>query len=138
MLGFAGSTKDGKPDRGRVTPYIILAAVNKHLAPYTLDYVHCEWWAAYQREQGVAADSIDASGRIFLAGDAVHTHSPQAGQGLKVSLADTQDLVWKLNLVAKRLARPEILQTYREERLAIARDVIDLDPRWRLPFPASR
>lgn len=59
--------------------------------------------------------------------DAVHTHSPKAGQGMNVSMGDTYNLGWKLGLVCKKLLRPEILDTYELERRQIARQLIAFD-----------
>jgi phenol 2-monooxygenase (NADPH) len=61
--------------------------------------------------------------RVFIAGDACHTHSAKAGQGMNVSMADA----WKLGAVLRGSARPELLHTYSAERQAIARQLIEFD-----------
>lgn len=71
--------------------------------------------------------SFSQSNRIFLAGDAVHTHSPKAGQGMNVSMQDSYNLGWKLALVAKGICKPSILSTYETERRQIAQDLIAFD-----------
>jgi phenol 2-monooxygenase len=48
---------------------------------------------------------------VFIAGDACHTHSPKAGQGMNVSMMDTWNLGWKLAMVLRGQAKPEILKT---------------------------
>ncbi len=68
--------------------------------------------------------------RVFLAGDAVHTHSPKAGQGMNVSMQDTYNLGWKIALVVKGLAERSILKTYQSERRRIAQDLIAFDHRF--------
>jgi phenol 2-monooxygenase len=68
--------------------------------------------------------------RVFLAGDAIHTHSPKVGQGMNVSIQDTFNLGWKLGLVVKGLAKPCILRTYEPERRPVAEGLIDFDTRW--------
>lgn len=68
--------------------------------------------------------------RVFLAGDAVHTHSPKAGQGMNVSMQDTFNLGWKIALAAKGTAPRSILKTYQSERRRIAKDLIDFDHRF--------
>ena len=73
---------------------------------------------------------FDADQRIFLAGDAVHTHSPKAGQGMNVSMQDTYNLGWKVGLVVKGLAKRSILKTYQSERRRIAQDLIEFDHRF--------
>ncbi|KAH9911762.1 monooxygenase [Fomitopsis serialis] len=58
-------------------------------------------------------------GRVFVAGDAAHVHSPAGGQGLNSSVQDAFNLAWKLTLVEKGLASPSLLATYTEERLPV-------------------
>ena len=65
--------------------------------------------------------------RVFIAGDACHTHSAKAGQGMNVSMADAWNLGWKLGAVLRGTARPELLHTYSEERQAVAQELIDFD-----------
>ncbi|KAA8650298.1 uncharacterized protein ATNIH1004_002981 [Aspergillus tanneri] len=67
--------------------------------------------------------------RIFLAGDAVHTHSPKAGQGMNVSMQDTYNLGWKLACVLKETINPKILRTYQEERLPVSERLLYFDKR---------
>jgi phenol 2-monooxygenase len=64
---------------------------------------------------------------VFLAGDAVHTHSPKAGQGMNVSMQDSFNLGWKIASVVKGNADRSILKTYQSERRKIAKDLIDFD-----------
>ena len=64
---------------------------------------------------------------MFIAGDACHTHSAKAGQGMNVSMADAWNLGWKLAAVLRGTARPELLRTYSEERQAVAKELIDFD-----------
>jgi len=59
--------------------------------------------------------------------DAVHTHSPKAGQGMNVSMQDTYNLGWKLGLVCKRLLQRRVLSTYEFERKMIAKQLIAFD-----------
>lgn len=66
--------------------------------------------------------------RIFIAGDAAHTHSPKAAQGMNTALHDSWNLAWKLNLAVRGLARaPALLDSYSSERRKIARDLIAFD-----------
>ncbi len=64
---------------------------------------------------------------MFIAGDACHTHSAKAGQGMNVSMADAWNLGWKLAAVLRGTARPELLHTYSAERQAVAKELIDFD-----------
>lgn len=81
----------GKVDRSKITPEIILQSAQKIIAPYNLTYEYCDWWTAYQIGQRVG-DKFSLDERVFLAGDAVHTHSPKAGQGMNVSMQDSKFL----------------------------------------------
>ena len=67
--------------------------------------------------------------RVFIAGDACHTHSAKAGQGMNVSMQDAFNLAWKLAAVLRGRA-PELLHTYSEERQAVAKVLIDFDREW--------
>lgn len=113
-------------DRSTVTPETILIAANKILDPYKLSYVHCHWWTVYRIGQRVS-NSFSKGNRIFLAGDAVHTHSPKAGQGQNVSMQDTYNLGWKVALVLQKKLLPSVLETYASERRPFAQELIDFD-----------
>ncbi|KIW99995.1 uncharacterized protein Z518_10923 [Rhinocladiella mackenziei CBS 650.93] len=113
-------------DRFKVTPENLLDAARKILAPYKLSYKHCQWWTAYRIGQRVGS-KFSVHNRVFLAGDAVHTHSPKAGQGMNISMHDTYNLGWKLASVIKGRANRSILETYNTERRQIAQELIDFD-----------
>lgn len=119
----------GKADRSWITPEIILQSAQRILHPYKLDYSYCDWWTAYQIGQRVG-DRFSLKERVFLAGDAVHTHSPKAGQGMNVSMQDTYNLGWKLAHVVKGYSEASILKTYQSERRKIAQDLIAFDHRF--------
>jgi 2-polyprenyl-6-methoxyphenol hydroxylase-like FAD-dependent oxidoreductase len=63
-------------------------------------------------------------GRSFLAGDAAHVHTPAGGQGMNTGIQDAHNIAWKLALVIKGIAKPEILDSYELERRAVAQAVI--------------
>ncbi|KAK2751458.1 hypothetical protein FQN55_000733 [Onygenales sp. PD_40] len=119
----------GRADRSQIGPELILKSAQKILAPYKLTYAYCDWWTAYQIGQRVGKN-FSLSERVFLAGDAVHTHSPKAGQGMNVSMQDTYNLGWKIGLVATGVCDPVILKSYEMERKKIAQDLIDFDHRF--------
>ncbi|MFB6258647.1 MAG: FAD-dependent monooxygenase [Flavobacteriales bacterium] len=77
------------------------------------------WFSIYKLHHR----SVDQfrEGNVFLAGDSAHIHSPAGGQGMNTGLQDAYNLCWKLALVLKGQARPELLDTYNEERLPFAR-----------------
>jgi phenol 2-monooxygenase len=74
--------------------------------------------------------------RVFIAGDACHTHSAKAGQGMNVSMNDTWNLGWKLSAVLRGTAKLELLHTYSEERQRIAKQLIDFDREFAKMFSA--
>ncbi|KAG5804942.1 hypothetical protein H9Q74_010417 [Fusarium xylarioides] len=121
--------QDSRADRSWITPDVILESAQKILAPYKLTYRKLDWWTAYQIGQRVGSN-FSAYDRVFLAGDAVHTHSPKAGQGMNVSMQDSFNLGWKVANVVKGLASRSILKTYETERKGIAKALIDFDHRF--------
>ncbi|KAK8020145.1 FAD binding domain-containing protein [Apiospora arundinis] len=94
--------------------------------PYAMEFADTTWWSAYAIGQR-RADHFTASYRVFLTGDACHTHSPKAGQGMNVSLQDGYNLGWKLGAVLRGRAKPALLETYVSERQKVATDLIDFD-----------
>lgn len=118
-----------------VTPEALIEKANAILDPYTLVVKEIPWWSAYEIGQRLCHtfDDVPAKERqtrtpnIFIAGDACHTHSPKAGQGMNVSMADTFNLGWKLASVSLGQADPKLLHTYSLERYAKARELIDFD-----------
>jgi 2-polyprenyl-6-methoxyphenol hydroxylase-like FAD-dependent oxidoreductase len=80
-------------------------------------------WLAYFRINYRAAHHY-RHGRIFLAGDASHIHSPFGGQGMNTGIQDAYNLAWKLALVYRGRAPLSLLDTYEKERRPIAQDVL--------------
>src|SRR5690606_9168021 len=68
-------------------------------------------------------------GRVFLAGDAAHIHSPAGGQGMNTGIQDAVNLGWKLAQVARGRAGDDLLDTYESERLPVGRAVLRLTDR---------
>ncbi|KAG0224434.1 hypothetical protein BGW42_005090 [Actinomortierella wolfii] len=94
-------------------------------APLKFEVKTVEWLTYYRVNERVA-DNYWHKGRIFLAGDACHVHSPAGGQGMNTGLQDVFNLTWKIALVTKGLAKHDILATYEEERKPIAKHVVNL------------
>lgn len=118
-----------------VSPEILIQKARDILSPFSLDVKEVAWWSAYEIGQRLC-DAFDdvpdterdhRTPRIFIAGDACHTHSPKAGQGMNVSMADTFNLGWKLAAVLRGQAAPALLHTYSQERQAKAKELIDFD-----------
>lgn len=122
----------------------LVAVAQRILRPYTLDVKEVAWWSVYEIGQRLCdrfddvseADVGHRTPRVFIAGDACHTHSPKAGQGMNVSMQDGFNLGWKLAAVIRGQAVPRILDTYSAERHAIAEELIDFDRRFATMFSA--
>ncbi|MGW1269547.1 FAD-dependent monooxygenase [Streptomyces sp. NPDC002491] len=82
-------------------------------------------WTSDFRPRAALADRF-REGRVFLAGDAAHVHSPAGGQGLNTSVQDAYNLGWKLGAVLAGHAPEELLDTYEEERRPVAAHILGL------------
>lgn len=109
-----------------ITPERMFVEANKILAPYTLRYTYCDWWTIYRVGQRVS-NHYTLHERVFLAGDAVHSHTPKGGQGMNVSIQDAFNLGWKLGGVLKGQLSRSVLKTYEAERRPVAQQLIALD-----------
>ncbi|KAH9166686.1 FAD binding domain-containing protein [Lactarius sanguifluus] len=124
----AVNPQTGRVDLGRYDPERLLKVANKIFRPYTIHAVpdQIDWWTIYQIGQRVAS-RFTAHERVFIAGDACHTHSPKAGQGMNASMNDTHNLAWKLTHVLRGWADISLLKTYEFERRKYAQDLIAFD-----------
>jgi phenol 2-monooxygenase len=104
--------------------------------PYSLEIAETFWWSAYSIGQRLV-ESFHRDHRVFLTGDACHTHSPKAGQGMNVSLQDGYNIGWKLAAILKGRANPSLLETYTLERQKVAADLIDFDRRFTKLFSSQ-
>lgn len=116
----------------------MIAAANRIMQPYSIDVKEVVWWSIYEighrmtdRFDDVPAGQAETRmPRVFTAGDACHTHSPKAGQGMNVSMQDTFNLGWKLAHVLQGRASAKLLHTYSAERWAEAKRLVDTDHEW--------
>lgn len=128
-------TGDERAADRNVSAEQLIDKANRILSPFTLDVKEVAWWSAYEIGQRVCDrfDDLPDDARnervpcMFIAGDACHTHSPKAGQGMNVSMADSFNLGWKLASVLRGHSTPALLHTYNEERQAKAKELIDFD-----------
>jgi phenol 2-monooxygenase len=123
--------------RVRQTPVEeIIRRANEILHPYSIDVKQVAWHSVYEVGHRVtdhfddAADEAGREPRVFLTGDACHTHSAKAGQGMNVSMQDGFNLGWKLGHVLTGLAPQSLLSTYSAERQPVAQQLIDFDREW--------
>lgn len=121
-----------------ITADDVIAKAQRILKPHTLDVKEIAWWSVYEIGQRLTDKFDDVPEteiatrlpRIFIAGDACHTHSPKAGQGMNVSMQDAFNLGWKLAAVLRRQCAPGLLHSYSAERQAVAKELIDFDREW--------
>ncbi|MFD8316720.1 FAD-dependent monooxygenase [Kitasatospora purpeofusca] len=116
----AGAEPDTSPEGVRRT-----VAARTHLPESALGRVH---WASGFRPRTALAERF-REGRVFLAGDAAHLHSPAGGQGLNTGIQDAYNLGWKLGQVLRHGADEALLDSYEEERLPIAAEVLEISTR---------
>ncbi|MBL8329818.1 MAG: FAD-dependent monooxygenase [Rubrivivax sp.] len=120
----------------RFTQDDMIAAARRIIRPYALDVKEVVWWSIYDIGHSLADtfDDVpagtDRNPRVFIAGDACHTHSPKAGQGMNVSMQDTFNLGWKLVHVLQGRADASLLRSYSQERLSEARRLVETDHEW--------
>src|SRR3954453_22040311 len=128
-----------------ITSDDLIAKARRILHPHTLEVKEIAWWSVYEIGQRLTEKFDDVRAkevgerlpRVFIAGDACHTHSPKAGQGMNVSMADAWNLGWKLGAVLRGTAHPELLHTYSAERQVIAQELIDFDREFAAMFSAA-
>ncbi|SCZ92104.1 BZ3501_MvSof-1269-A2-R1_Chr2-1g04245 [Microbotryum saponariae] len=122
-----GEAASSHVERTKATLDICFARARKIFEPFVLNFGRVAWFSVYQIGQRIASKyTLDQ--RVFLGGDATHTHSPKAGQGMNISLLDAMSLTWKLNLVETGMADADILlPTYESERKEIAHALLEFD-----------
>jgi 2-polyprenyl-6-methoxyphenol hydroxylase-like FAD-dependent oxidoreductase len=109
----------------------------RHEAGAGLSFKACSWFSTYRIHHRSAARFRDR--RCFLLGDAAHIHSPVGAQGMNTGLQDAYNLAWKLALVVSGRADAALLESYEEERVPIARRLLNTTDRaFRLVVSDSR
>ena len=133
-----GEVPENDEHRVRDTPVeAIIAKANDILNPYKLDVKNVAWHSVYEVGHRVT-DKFDdvpigeehVTPRVFLTGDACHTHSAKAGQGMNVSMQDAFNLGWKLGAVLTGRSPESLLSSYSAERQPVAQQLIDFDREW--------
>lgn len=116
----------------------IIRKANAILHPYTLDVRNVAWHSVYEvghrltdRFDDVLPGELGGrTPRVFITGDACHTHSAKAGQGMNVSMQDGFNIAWKLGHVLEGRSPEALLSTYSAERQVVAKNLIDFDRQW--------
>src|SRR5215471_10498317 len=93
----------------------------------SLSIKSCSWFSTYRIHHRRAARFRDR--RCFLLGDAAHIHSPVGAQGMNTGLQDAYNLAWKLTLVVQGRANAALLDSYEEERIPVARFLLNTTDR---------
>lgn len=116
----------------------IIKQANQILHPYTLDVRNVAWHSVYEVGHRLTDRFDDVlpeergqrTPRVFITGDACHTHSAKAGQGMNVSMQDGFNIGWKLGHVLEGRSPETLLDTYSAERQVVAKNLIDFDKQW--------
>ncbi|HEY8914508.1 FAD-binding monooxygenase [Lacisediminihabitans sp.] len=116
----------------------VIEKANEIMHPYRVDVKNVAWNSVYEVGHRLTSRFDDVrvedqgirSPRVFIAGDACHTHSAKAGQGMNVSMQDGFNLGWKIGHVLEGRSPESLLATYSAERQVIAKNLIDFDKEW--------
>ncbi|KAH7878619.1 FAD binding domain-containing protein [Lentinula edodes] len=117
---FSGSLIEKYGGVEGVTQEVAMVEAKQALHPFKLEFLSVDWFTIYGIGQRIAG-TFCANDRVFLAGDAGHTHSSGSAQGLNT------DLAWKLALRVRGLAKKALLDSYDAERRQVVQTVIDND-----------
>ena len=96
-------------------------------AQLPLDIHDVEWFSSYKVHSRHV--SRFSQGRCFLAGDSAHVHTPAGAQGMNTGIGDAYNLAWKIAAVLKENADEKLLETYNEERLENAKNLLNTTDR---------
>lgn len=118
VLPFVGEREPGSPTLGEIQALI------DQRAPRKLVLSDPIWLTDFSCQLRLAARY--RVGRVFLAGDAAHIHTPAGGQGMNVAIQDAFNLAWKLGLVLSGSSPDWLLDTYEAERRPAAEGVLNL------------
>ena len=116
----------------------IIEHANAIMHPYKVDVRNVAWHSVYEVghrltdrfDDVLPQDRGTRTPRVFITGDACHTHSAKAGQGMNVSMQDGFNLGWKLGHVLEGRSPESMLDTYSAERQVVAKNLIDFDKEW--------
>ncbi len=116
----------------------MIERANQIMQPYSIDVKNVAWYSVYEVAHRLTDhfDDVDTKDkgtripRVFITGDACHTHSAKAGQGMNVSMQDGFNIAWKIGHVLEGRSPASLLDTYTSERQVVAKQLIDFDREW--------
>ncbi|KIW18125.1 hypothetical protein PV08_02413 [Exophiala spinifera] len=124
-LGFAMNEERRKVYK-ELNQETFLQEAKLSVKPFEIEYERVDWASVYSVGQRVAR-TFWAKESVFLAGDAAHSHSSGAGQGMNAGMHDAVNLGWKLALVLTGTLKREVLETYSLERQPNSAKLIKYD-----------
>ncbi len=96
--------------------------IAKKLTPFDLEISNPEWLTEFRVHHRLCQSF--GKGRVFIAGDAAHIHSPAGGQGMNTGMQDALNLSHKIYLVLKKKQPLDILPAYEADRIKVAKSVV--------------
>ncbi|KAF2431083.1 hypothetical protein EJ08DRAFT_611307 [Tothia fuscella] len=128
-IQIASSTDPDFNPRKTATEQEMMDHAKKILNPYWIEWDRVEWFSVYPIGQGIS-EKYTLDERVFIGGDACHTHSPKAGQGMNTAFLDAANLAWKIHHIESGFTKREVLSTYESERKLVAEELLDFDARY--------
>ena len=114
--------EDDSIDEGAVPDLTELARAVRRRTGLELELSDPAWLTSFGVRERVLADY--GVGRVLIAGDAAHAHSPAGGHGMNTGIQDAINLAWKIALVSRGVAGHATLRSYSEERSEIGRQIV--------------
>jgi len=140
-IQIASSTDPDWNPRKTATEEEVQNSAKRILHPYKIEWERVEWYSVYPIGQGIA-DKYTLDHRVFMGGDACHTHSPKAGQGMNTAFLDALNIAWKIHHVESGFADRALLKSYESERKLVAENLLNFDAKYAALFsqrpPASK
>ncbi|KAK7885600.1 hypothetical protein LTR67_010393 [Exophiala xenobiotica] len=124
-IGFALNEERRKMYK-ELTQEVYIQEAKLSVKPFDIEYERIDWASVYSVGQRVAR-TFWAKESVFIAGDAAHSHSSGAGQGMNAGMHDAVNLGWKLALVLTGVLKREVLETYSLERQPNSKKLIKYD-----------
>ena len=125
-IQIASSTDPDFNPRKTATEEEVMTHAKAIFKPYYIEWDRVEWYSVYPIGQGIS-EKYTLDERVFMGGDACHTHSPKAGQGMNTAFLDAVNLAWKIHHVEGGFADRSILSTYEPERKSVAEELLNFD-----------